>query len=272
MDEVTYSPPVKAFLTYGSVEGQSDWLDYFELGLSHEHIPELMTMVADDSLHQGEPSSAEVWAPLHAWRALGQLRAVEAIPVLLDLLYRIEECDDDWLGEEFPDVFALIGAAAIPGLTEYLADSDHLLFARAAAAHALTNIGNMYPEEREVCADILEHELTRYRSNDPLLNGFLVADLLDLKALKALPIIEKAFRHSCVDLSIMGDYEDVEIELGLKTERTTPPPDMQWVKNQSSTGPVSVRESFVRNEEKIGRNDPCPCGSGKKYKKCCMNK
>ncbi len=23
---------------------------------------------------------------------------------------------------------------------------------------------------------------------------------------------------------------------------------------------------------KIGRNDPCPCGSGKKYKKCCMGK
>ncbi|MBU5455757.1 SEC-C metal-binding domain-containing protein [Caproiciproducens sp. MSJ-32] len=30
------------------------------------------------------------------------------------------------------------------------------------------------------------------------------------------------------------------------------------------------RESvIVRNENKIGRNDPCPCGSGKKYKKCC---
>ena len=27
-----------------------------------------------------------------------------------------------------------------------------------------------------------------------------------------------------------------------------------------------------RTEEKIGRNDPCPCGSGKKYKNCCMNK
>ena len=25
----------------------------------------------------------------------------------------------------------------------------------------------------------------------------------------------------------------------------------------------------VKNEVKIGRNDPCPCGSGKKYKKCC---
>lgn len=24
--------------------------------------------------------------------------------------------------------------------------------------------------------------------------------------------------------------------------------------------------------DKIGRNDPCPCGSGKKYKQCCMQK
>ena len=24
--------------------------------------------------------------------------------------------------------------------------------------------------------------------------------------------------------------------------------------------------------KKIGRNDPCPCGSGKKYKKCCLNR
>jgi preprotein translocase subunit SecA len=24
-----------------------------------------------------------------------------------------------------------------------------------------------------------------------------------------------------------------------------------------------------RDEPKVGRNDPCPCGSGKKYKKCC---
>ncbi|MGG7179240.1 SEC-C metal-binding domain-containing protein [Clostridium paraputrificum] len=30
------------------------------------------------------------------------------------------------------------------------------------------------------------------------------------------------------------------------------------------------RESrIVRNENKVGRNDACPCGSGKKYKKCC---
>ena len=26
---------------------------------------------------------------------------------------------------------------------------------------------------------------------------------------------------------------------------------------------------YVRTENKVGRNDPCPCGSGKKFKKCC---
>lgn len=28
----------------------------------------------------------------------------------------------------------------------------------------------------------------------------------------------------------------------------------------------------IRNEVKVGRNDPCPCGSGKKYKQCCLAK
>jgi preprotein translocase subunit SecA len=32
-----------------------------------------------------------------------------------------------------------------------------------------------------------------------------------------------------------------------------------------------LREPYVRSEPKIGRNDPCRCGSGKKYKKCCAS-
>jgi hypothetical protein len=32
------------------------------------------------------------------------------------------------------------------------------------------------------------------------------------------------------------------------------------------------RKSKEAHSEKIGRNDPCPCGSGKKYKQCCINK
>ncbi len=36
--------------------------------------------------------------------------------------------------------------------------------------------------------------------------------------------------------------------------------------------PVIPPQPFVRKERKVGRNDPCPCGSGKKYKKCCLSK
>ena len=34
----------------------------------------------------------------------------------------------------------------------------------------------------------------------------------------------------------------------------------------TSTGSVAVQQRVVY--DKVGRNDPCPCGSGKKYKKC----
>ena len=32
----------------------------------------------------------------------------------------------------------------------------------------------------------------------------------------------------------------------------------------------SIQQPVQRNSQKIKRNDPCPCGSGKKYKKCCL--
>ena len=35
---------------------------------------------------------------------------------------------------------------------------------------------------------------------------------------------------------------------------------------------TAVKKAPVRKEKKAGPNDPCPCGSGKKYKKCCMQK
>jgi preprotein translocase subunit SecA len=39
----------------------------------------------------------------------------------------------------------------------------------------------------------------------------------------------------------------------------------RYFQSQSSSQPI------INTEPKIGRNDPCPCGSGNKYKKCCMN-
>jgi hypothetical protein len=41
---------------------------------------------------------------------------------------------------------------------------------------------------------------------------------------------------------------------------------MDQIKNKGNVLP------FQRKTKKVGRNEPCPCGSGKKYKKCCLNK
>ncbi|MCK4966110.1 SEC-C domain-containing protein [bacterium] len=38
---------------------------------------------------------------------------------------------------------------------------------------------------------------------------------------------------------------------------------------QQASQPPTAKRKPVKVEQRVGRNDPCPCGSGKKYKKCC---
>ncbi|MCC6265918.1 MAG: preprotein translocase subunit SecA [Bryobacterales bacterium] len=45
--------------------------------------------------------------------------------------------------------------------------------------------------------------------------------------------------------------------------------DRELSRLQMGAGESSGPQSVKRSEPKVGRNDPCPCGSGKKYKKCC---
>ena len=56
-------------------------------------------------------------------------------------------------------------------------------------------------------------------------------------------------------------------ELGLATEPLAPPPASSPVQVPQAAG--EFPPSAPPSGDKVGRNDPCPCGSGKKYKKCC---
>ena len=57
-----------------------------------------------------------------------------------------------------------------------------------------------------------------------------------------------------------------------------PKQDVKREKVARETGPGAASQSQVKKQpvrtaaKKVGPNDPCPCGSGKKYKKCCMHK
>ena len=46
----------------------------------------------------------------------------------------------------------------------------------------------------------------------------------------------------------------------------TPPVDMQFIREMKI--PPTPRQLARR---KVGRNDPCPCGSQKKFKRCCLD-
>ena len=41
------------------------------------------------------------------------------------------------------------------------------------------------------------------------------------------------------------------------------------VKNKLTNDGDTTTKTRQAKSEKVGRNDPCPCGSGKKYKQCC---
>ena len=58
--------------------------------------------------------------------------------------------------------------------------------------------------------------------------------------------------------------EDVE---RLEEERRRQQPNLNRV--GADRDAATANQPVTREEEKVGRNDPCPCGSGKKFKKCC---
>jgi len=215
-----YSPPVSELLTFGDCREFRGWPNYLDLGLRPEHVPDLIEMATDEELNWADSESLEVWAPVHAWRALGQLRAVSAIEPLLHLFHELE--DSDWVMEELPQVYGMIGREAIPALAQYLDDASHGLWPRVTAAFSLERIAAGDPSARGECVTLLSRQLERFTQNDPTLNGFLISYLVNLRAVEAAPVMQRAFAADRVDLSILGDWEDVQVELGLKATRETP--------------------------------------------------
>ena len=234
-----YHPPVDRLLTYGSAIGQTEWPNYLALGLSIEHVPELIRMALDDALHVSDRGT-EMWAPVHAMRALGQLRAAAAVEPLSALLRRIDELEDEWVGEQLPVVYGMIGEAAIPVLSAYLADNTHGLRAQAAAAQGLQEVADHHPETRAAVVEALSRLLERFVENNVALNGWLIYNLVQLKAVESAKVIEQAFAFDRVDMMVVGDWEDVQVKLGLKEGRERPYTPLEWDQLLVETAPKAA--------------------------------
>src|SRR5947209_6419078 len=245
----SYSPPVDQLLTYGEGHlGSPDkWLNYLELGIGPAHIPDLIRMATDEKLNWADSDSLEVWAPTHAWRALGQLHAEAAIEPLLSLFEILK--DNDWVMEELPDVFGMFGRAALPALAAYIADISNDEWARINAIASVEKIGTLWPETRSECVALLMDQLELFSENDSEVNGFLILSLVELQAKEAAPLMERAFAAKRVDPIVMGQWEDVQVELGLKS-----PEEIEQKRSQRLLKPLSTSTAHEMTSFQVSSN------------------
>ena len=123
------------------------------------------------------------------------------------------------------------------------------------------------------------HEITRTLSSTrDKVDGFLILDDLEILGFNehflqieggtlSPDYIEKCIEILNIDVSHI-DFRTIskpkKLMTGLELSDT-------HIKPRNKKNEHTV-ELFTNKEPKISRNDNCPCGSGKKYKKCCINK
>ncbi len=242
------------------------------------------------------------WAVVHAAFILGAIGTQAAVIPLLRALRWADAFDCDWVTEALPAIFGRMGAAAIPPLKTMAADQTNGCFTRSIAMEGLGLIAWRNPGTKEdisafiysVFADerndldvrqsagstLLDLGCARYR--EPLLafgrqekelkrqNRFYLAHFFD-------DDVEEAFKAGGKDAK---DYD--RDWLSFYDENEIHKRQERWAEEARAEASAeeedeparliaSVREPYVR-QTYTGRNDPCPCGSGKKYKKCCLGK
>ncbi len=210
-----------------------------------EAIPLLMELAEDEELWR-EESPGQGWVPIHAVELLGNLRAQEAVPTLIDIIAASEPADII----QNQAMFALekIGAPAAPAVLDtihYTRDRD----LKADLATILGKVGRGRADTFDTLAALYkELKWDEFRI-------FAVAGMADLGDRRAIPILEQALTDP--ELSEMDRREVIGALEEFGARPKSPRPSIP-----------AFMESPKARPAKLGRNDPCWCGSGKKYKHC----
>jgi hypothetical protein len=241
--------------------------------------------------------------PVFAIFLLAQFREKPAYPLLVKIVSTPGEVPFDLFGDTITEGLSQILASIYDGnsaLLYGLVESEQVNdFVRGAALDtflALEHTGQMPRETAlEYFRSLFKERLQRTPS---YAWSSLVCAVADLPAPELLEEVRQVYAEGLVDETV-ADLKGIEQDLiALKPWRrdrqhliTDAIAEMEWwssfhpqdsrskrIPNLSTplvlpppappTTNYIAPQPFVR-EQKIGRNDPCPCGSGKKYKKCC---
>ncbi len=251
----TFKYPVSQLLNYGEYEPSGKGYDYSELGIGSDDIPELINLATNFNLLVEHIDDALSWAPIHAMRILGQLKATEAIEPLIDILKYIDIDNMDWLISELPPIFEQIGKASVPQLMEYVRDIDNTLYPRLTALDSIIQIAKADDSCKEDCVKYLRGRIKKYKNEDAIINGKVIDGLVAFKDMESIDIIKAAFDSDSVNFGFAGDWQEVQIRLGLLTERISPPkvheyPNSDFLFEKPTMKRVRNRKDKMRKKKK----------------------
>ncbi len=268
---------VASLLSLGRAGLDDPGLSYRALGLSRKNKEKLLNLGANLYLYyysfaEGEEDTA-FYAVVHAWKALSELEIPEAKSLFVELLgYFFEEEDEgDWMASMFRKLIVPFRAEMFEESVRYILDEDENEWFRAEFIDLLQDMIKNDEVDKEQVSGVFKQLFKE--CNNRVVNASAIAVCKDEKFDEHYPQIKKLYEKKLVDKSYDGDLEDVEMAFGIRTERSTPRDlGMSDDLEEVFANEEQVTSPQQRKDEKIGRNDPCPCGSGKKYKKCCMEK
>lgn len=239
MDLAELPEAVQKLAELGDPWALDEDFSYRSAGIRREHVPALIDVLRHTGEWMVEPAAQkepaveeeelppQFWLPMHAWRALGQMGAIEAAPAMLDALRLIDDTRSDLVSdivqEDLPVTLSSLGEKIIPALAEFLRDDQRGLWARLAAADALNQVGMFQPETRGEVVQRFIQVLEDFEAEEPVFNSFIISHLMDLKAVEAAELVEQVFASERIEEDVMGDWEDFQVGVGLLKERLTPP-------------------------------------------------
>lgn len=283
-----YSGNVAKLLTLGRpIVNPRKELSYTEdLGIDASDTEQLMQLADDMAIYHyvfgdvTDDEAPEFFGVIHAWKALSELGAPEAKAYFIERFEAYDFDDpDEWIIGEIRPLIAPYRYDMYENIIKYVENDNHSEWVRMEYLEIVKDM----IEAKEVELSEVNLFLAKLLQvcDDPIVNSGAISLCMDFQLIEHHALIKKCFERKAVDIDHIGDLEEVEIEMGLRTERETEKEltemQKQWQAVMQSVDEIPDYDEptsmpFVNAEEKVGRNDPCPCGSGKKYKKCCMHK
>jgi hypothetical protein len=228
-----------------------------------------------------EEEGSGFWGVIHAVHLLGILRDPRSFDGFLSASRFSDAYDLDWIWEALPECYFRLGKEAIPLLMDYIERERYSkAFATSNEIQALWNFWEAHPEERERIEDFLLQVL-KDPDVEETLRADLIGDFVELGRRDLKPLFEGFFDRGQVDLDTLS-REDLDFFLNrgysfpghhYDLEKFYRPEEIErrrkrWAEEKEASEKEEDETYILDNFDRIPRNDPCPCGSGKKFKKC----